>query len=122
MSFVTNDNDLTIPQTHNTSNATATGQTIFTKSFGNYNCIELKLTNTTNPIYVTALSAPRFTQNLINIGQIAKKHTAVFNKECCYLLDPSATPSTASILGVRGPDKLYRLKDVPKPLYKNKHI
>eukprot|EP00173_Palmaria_palmata_P000189 Plantae.Rhodophyta-Palmaria_palmata.ctg10909.p1 GENE.Plantae.Rhodophyta-Palmaria_palmata.ctg10909~~Plantae.Rhodophyta-Palmaria_palmata.ctg10909.p1 ORF type:complete len:318 (-),score=-12.26 Plantae.Rhodophyta-Palmaria_palmata.ctg10909:264-1187(-) len=68
-----------------------------------------KLTNTRTPIYVSALSAPDLNQNLISIGQLTNKHNIDFTKDRCYVLDPSTAPSSASIIGVRGPDNLYRL-------------
>lgn len=111
-SFVTSDGQLTNRRHHQSNIATADGQTSFTESMSKY-----ELTNSATPFYLTALSAPTFTQNLVSIGQLAQKHNVLCTKDSCYVLDPSTAPPTAIFIGVRGQDNLYRLADTPQLLH-----
>lgn len=81
--FVTCDIYLSNARRHRTPIATANGKDSLTQSQGKY-----KITETSKPIYLSALSAPVFTQNLISVGQLAMKHNVLFTKEDCYLQDP----------------------------------
>lgn len=75
MSFVTSDADLTNPRKHKTAISTANGQNVFTKSMGKY-----KLTNSNKQLFVTALSEPSFTHNLISVIQLTEKHNALLTR------------------------------------------
>ena len=64
--FVTSDDYLTNARKHQTPITTANGKKSFTKSSG-----KLKLNTIRHPIFLPALSAPDFNQNLISVGQLA---------------------------------------------------
>lgn len=66
--------------------------------------------------YMTALSAPTFISTLISIGQLEKTHDVVITKGECYLLPPSTRPTTAYVIGSRGPDKCFSIPNSPKSL------
>lgn len=92
MSFATTDKKLTNPRSHKTKIATAAGQTPFTKATGKY-----KTTNTSAPIYLTASSAPTFTQNLVSIGQLAQNTTFCSRRMAVtYWTPPAHNPPQAS--------------------------
>lgn len=110
VSFVNDPNMLSKPRKHKAKISTADGHA-FTQSLGKF-----KLTNGNEPIFVSALSAPSFKHTLVSIGQLAQKHDVVFTKDSCYLITPSDAPSSASVIGIRGSDNLYRLKELPDPL------
>lgn len=71
---------LTNPHRHKYTIKTANGQLCYTEARGKY-----KVQNSKTPIYKAALSVPSFTLDLISVGQLAKTHDVVFNKEICYL-------------------------------------
>lgn len=102
--FVTSDSYLTNPMKHKTSIVAANGKGSVTKSQVKY-----KIAGASNPIYLSALSAPDFTQNLVSVGQLAMKHNVLFTKEGCYLLSLSAAPPKSHILRFRGKDNLYKM-------------
>ena len=103
MTFVTKSTDLTNPTKHKTKINSANGEVCFAEDMGKY-----RITNDKTPIYVTALSAPAFTKNLISVGQLAINHNVVFNKNTCYLQGPTPTPLDANVIAFKGTDKLYR--------------
>lgn len=108
--FVTGNEYLTNTRKHETPIATANGRSSFEKSAGKY-----KLKNTATFIYVSALSAPNFTQNLISAGQLAHKHSFLFTKDGYYLQDSSAPPPATGLIGFRGAEDLYRLRGAANP-------
>lgn len=77
--FDTSDEYLNNARNHTTPITTANGKQSFTKSSG-----KLNLANSRRPIYLSALSAPEFTQNLISVGQLASKHDVLFAKKMLY--------------------------------------
>lgn len=110
MTFVTSSSDLYNATKHKTRNNTANVQGFFTEDTLKYKVNKGKLS-----IHDAALSAPVFTQNLINVGQLASKHEVVFNKNSCYLRGPTLTPFYNTVIATGGTDNLNRTDDTIIP-------
>ena len=94
MTFTTTTSTLSNPKKHKTTINIANGQKCFTEAMGKY-----KVTNTKIPIYITAMSAPRFAHDLVSVGQLATKHDVIFTKDSCYLQGPTTAPFDAQHIG-----------------------
>lgn len=60
---------LSNPQTHKNTANTASGEQYYTEERGKY-----KVTNNKTPLYITALSPPAFTQDIISVSQTVSTH------------------------------------------------
>lgn len=75
ITFTAKNSLLLNPQTHKSIINTANVEQGYTKERG-----KEKVTNNNKTIYITKLSAPAFTQDLISVGQLAANHDFSFNK------------------------------------------